>query len=267
MTETAEGIGFGGLLGGLAADGDGFVLALPESWTQGRTAYGGLTAALCVEAARRGLPGLPPLRAAQFAFAGPASGTLRVTPRLVRQGRSAAVVAVDLDGEAGPAVRAILTHGAARESAIAHARLPAAAAPAPDACQPFFPRGMGPRFAVNFDVRFAGGSIPFSGGEPDMAVWVRHRDAAGVDPVVALIAAADAPPPASMVSFRQPGPMSTMTWGLDLVAADPGPADGWRLVRTSSEQAADGYSAQAMTIFDAAGVPVAVARQTVAVFA
>ena len=47
---------------------------IPADWAQGRTAYGGLTAALCVEAAALVSSDLPPLRSAQFAFIGPAAG-------------------------------------------------------------------------------------------------------------------------------------------------------------------------------------------------
>ena len=43
---------------------------LPDTWMQGRTAYGGLTAAIALEAAMRSQADLPPLRSAQTAFVG-----------------------------------------------------------------------------------------------------------------------------------------------------------------------------------------------------
>ena len=61
-----------------------------EDWLQGRTLFGGLSAALAVEASERAFPDLPPLRSAQFAFAGPAEGELRLEPKMLRRGRSAA---------------------------------------------------------------------------------------------------------------------------------------------------------------------------------
>ena len=48
---------------------------IPETWKQGRTAYGGLTAALCLQAAMPLAGGLP-VRAAQVAFVGPVNGTV-----------------------------------------------------------------------------------------------------------------------------------------------------------------------------------------------
>jgi acyl-CoA thioesterase len=258
--------GFSALLGGLAAEGDGFALDLPESWTQGRTAYGGLSAALCVEAARLTFPDLPPLRALLVSFAGPASGRLTAKARLVRRGKSAAVMEAAVDGEAGPATRALLTYGAARASGVTHGDLVAPAVPGPDGSESYLGRAQGPRFAENFEMRLAAGNRPMSGGDPRMTLWCRHRDASGTDPATAFVALPDAPPPAAMASFTAPAPISTMSWSLDF-AAPPPPPDDWVLVETVSDSAADGYSVQSSRFFDANGHAIALARQTVAVFA
>jgi hypothetical protein len=106
---------FSTMMGTLDAAADGFTISLPADWLQGRTAYGGLSAALCLQASLRALPGLPPLRSAQFAFVGPATGELHIRPSVLRQGKSAAFVGVDLEGEAGLAVRATLCFGAGRD--------------------------------------------------------------------------------------------------------------------------------------------------------
>jgi hypothetical protein len=61
--------------------------ALSVQRAQGRTTYGGCSAALCLEAAKRllrdqrhsaGAAELPPLRSAQVAFVGPAGGDVKV---------------------------------------------------------------------------------------------------------------------------------------------------------------------------------------------
>ena len=60
---------------------DGFTLGIPQTWHQGRTAYGGFSAALALEAARLiggeqlGEGKLPPLRSALVSFAG---GAMRI---------------------------------------------------------------------------------------------------------------------------------------------------------------------------------------------
>ena len=103
---------------------------IPADWAQGRTAYGGLTAALCVEAAGLVSTELPPLRSAQFAFIGPAAGQLHATPTVLRRGKSATYVGVDLAGDDGIATRAMLCFGATRPSRLTYDALPAPAVPA-----------------------------------------------------------------------------------------------------------------------------------------
>ena len=194
-------------LDGLGQDGEDFHIDAPEGWTQGRTLYGGMTAALCAEAARRRFPELAPLRSAQFAFTGPAAGRLRFQPSLIRQGRSSAFVAVDGWAEAGHAVRALLAYGADRESGVRHDSAAAPGVAAPEHCPPFFeaPRG---GFFQNFEMRLAEGARPVTpGADPAFTVWVRHLDDAGVDPAVSLLALADSLPPAAMVAFPAPAPL------------------------------------------------------------
>lgn len=250
-----------------------YALDAPPEWSQGRTLYGGMTTALCFHAAQKARPDLPPLRSAQVAFVGPASGHLRFTPSVLRQGKSSVILGVDCfsvaegRADAGMAARAIFTCGAGRDSSIAHDFSVRPQLPGPDACPPFAePGAFTPTFLQNFDVRRAAGLAPVSGGgNPDFTVWVRHLDDTGFDPVVALLALADVPPPAAMVQFKAFAPISTMTWSIDLF--HPFSPSAWYLLRSQSEQAAQGYSLQAMEIWNEAGARVAVARQMVAIFA
>ena len=254
------------VLAALVPDGEAWTIDAPAGWGQGRTLYGGMTAALCWAAAVRALPDLPPLRSAQFAFIGPAAGRLLLTPRLLRRGRSAAVVEVVAMGEAGEAARAIFTCGAPRVSAVTHDR-----APAPKVCAPldginmFPPDGLGPSFSKRFEVRGAGGGFPYGGGDPDLLAWARLREAAGCDPVAAMLAIGDVLAPAAMVVFPTPGVISTMNWSLDIDRI-PEDAAGWTLISSSSETAADGYSRQAMQAWGEDGRRLWAGRQTVAVF-
>src|ERR1700753_3113663 len=89
---------------------------IPEDWLQGRTTFGGMTAALCVAAAERLVPDLPPLRSAQFTFIGPVGGDVTIHPRLMRRGRSSAFVAVELRINGEPGTHSLLSFGAARDS-------------------------------------------------------------------------------------------------------------------------------------------------------
>ncbi|MGA9796247.1 MAG: thioesterase family protein [Rhizomicrobium sp.] len=259
---------FSELMARIAKDGDVFRATLSDDWLQGRTAYGGLSAALCLEAALRSVPDLPPLRSAQFTFIGPAAGPLTVTPTVLRRGKSSVFMGADLAGEGGLATRAVLCFGVARPSAVAYQSLPMPRAEAIAGSAPFFDDKPTITFQQHFESRMAGGARPFTPEEvPEYLIWFRHRDENAREGLVPLIALADAPPPASMVMFRAPAPISTMTWTVDILSDRPATRDGWWLVRSSTETAHQGYSTQAMTVWNAQGEPVIAARQNVAIFA
>ena len=78
------------------------------------------------------------------------------------------------------------------------------------------------------------------------------------------VAIADALPPAAMSLIDGWGPISTTTWQLNVIHA--GPSDGWFLLESVADQAADGASAQYMAIWNHDGRAVATATQSVALF-
>lgn len=245
---------------------DGCAVTIPQDWQQGRTTYGGLTAALCVAAAQRAVPDLPKLRSALFSFIGPAGGDVRLEPATLRRGKNTVFMAVNLSGEAGLATQATLVFGAARDSALSHDALAMPACPAPESSPPFFGSFAGPVFARHFDYRNAGGASPASGGHPEYRIWLRHTDPALGDSAAALVAIADAPPPAAMALFAQWGPISTITWMIDLFDAPPADGTAWHLLTCSAEKVAHGYSTQHMAMWRADGTPLLIARQNIAIF-
>ncbi len=260
---------FTGLLAALAAEGDSFRTTISDDWLQGRTAHGGLSAALCLEAARRAVPELPPLRSAQFTLVGPAAGPLTITPSVLRRGKSAVFVGVDLLGEAGLAARASLSFGVARQSAIAYEALPMPKVKSVADSEYFFPEGRTAiSFQQHFESRLAGGVRPITpGAKPEYLIWYRHRDGGARTGIVPLIALADGPPPAIMVLFSQFAPISTMTWSLDILSDAPATTDGWWLIQSLATTAQQGYSTQAMMLWNADGKPTIAASQNVAIFA
>ncbi|MBO9708367.1 MAG: thioesterase family protein [Caulobacter sp.] len=255
------------LIDAIAATETGYVAHVTDDWKQGRTTYGGLSAALCVEAAQRAFAGAPPLRSAQFAFVGPAAGELAIQVKTLRQGKSTLFVGVDLLGEQGLATHGVLTFGAARASEVSHVDVPCPAVAPPDQCPSFFPenRAGAPHFSSQFEVRIAGGTRPLTGEAPEYLLWIRHLDPAATG-LSALIALADTPPPPAMALFPHFGPISTMTWSLDVVNPLAADDDGWRLLRSRAETIGEGYSTQEMHLWDARGRPLVLARQNVAVF-
>ena len=262
MTEFTE------LLEGFQRNGDAWTVTVSDDWLQGRTVYGGLGAALCLEATQRSIPDLPPLRSAQVSFAGPATGRLRIQSSVLRRGKSTVFASTDLSGDDGFATRAMLCFGAARPSTLTVDTVAAPTPKSPDQCPPFF-KGAPPflHFLQHIEGKSAGRNLPFSGAaEPDMTIWLRHRDPALKPSLVALLALADAPPPGVLAMAAKPGAISTMTWSIDLLTDEIKTDDGWWLVRVTADSAADGYTSQTMTVWNAKGEPTMISRQHVAMF-
>jgi acyl-CoA thioesterase len=246
-------------------DGAGDFMPPPE-WLQGRTVYGGLTAALALQAVLLDFTGaLPPLKSALISFVGPATGPLRFQTRLLRQGKSA--TSITADGFAGSDVclRAEFLFAAPRPSQVRHDYYSIPQVRRPDDYAPINAGGKAPASLGNFDLRPTGTALPMSGASyPELVAWVRHEDATDVDPAIALIALADSLPPAAIATLTDMVPFSSMMWTLDL--PHPAQPNVWHLMRSTSQRARDGYSFQTMEVWDEGGALVLSGSQTVAVF-
>jgi acyl-CoA thioesterase len=242
-------------------------VTIPGEWMQGRTTYGGMSAALCLETARRAFPDLPPLRSALVSFIGPAGGAVEGRAKILRQGKSVTFVEADVHGEKGIATRCAFAFGGARPSKWNRNFTPAPDMPPPDACQPFRPPEGGPiNFGHHFDARLAKGGVPVTGSkEHDLFVWVRHEDSKA-EGIVALMALADMPPPALMPMFTELAPISSMTWMVNVLTDAPKTKDGWWLLESRAENASQGYSSQDMLVWNCDGELVIAGRQSVAIF-
>ena len=90
----------------------------PATWSQGRTLYGGMSAALCYVAARSVSETELPIRSAMFSFVGPSGGVVRGEAEVMRKGRSTVMAEASLIAPEGIGTRALLAFGAARNSQI-----------------------------------------------------------------------------------------------------------------------------------------------------
>ncbi len=255
------------LISSLRFDEDGSAtITIPETWMQGRTTYGGLTAALCLEAAKP-FASNTPIRTAQVAFVGPVGGEVRFTPRLLRQGKNTVFVSVDAETETGFAAQCIFGFGKTRDSQLAFQHLPMPEIPAPDEAESFFREGPRPGFTQNFNMKGVLGNPPVSGsGDPTIGLWLRNKDDAAPADATAILAIADCPPPAALSMLSSFAPVSSMTWMAEFLTEDFTTENGWYFAQSTADTAKDSYSSQAMTLWNSTGAPVMVGRQTVAVF-
>lgn len=253
------------VLAGAETRQDGFALSIPPDWHQGRTAYGGFSAALALAAAMRVGEELPPLRSAQVSFVGPLAGDVAVSARKLRAGRNATWIAAEIAREGGVGLLASFVFMGPVPSALHISDRPVPSdLIAPDEAQAV-PTELSPIFLrSHFDVRFA---VPRSAEEqPELCWWVRLREREGIDPMVGLLACADGLPPGVLPLLDARSPVSSMTWQCNLLTPEPRTRDGWWLLRSHGDYAENGCSSQTMEIWNADGAPIMAGMQSVAVF-
>ncbi|WP_375420239.1 thioesterase family protein [uncultured Sphingomonas sp.] len=237
---------------------------IPDAWLQGRTSYGGLSAALALHVAQHSDVDLPPLRSALVAFIGPLSGEITIRATRLRRGRNAAFIQVDVESEAGLGLRATFVFMGPVESKVDHRVGTAPDFPMPTPEDKVFNGLAAVSFTQNFEMLdLRDGTL----GPTEWLRWVRLADRDGVDPTVELICIADCLPPAALKLIGGPAPVSSMTWQLNLLGAKPRTENGWWLLRASSDHAKDGSSSQTMAIWNSDGTPIADQMQSVAIFA
>ena len=236
---------------------------IPDNWLQGRTAYGGFSAALALHAAQHSDVDLPPLRSAQVAFIGPLSGPITIRAQRLRRGRNATFVQADVESEAGLGLRATFVFMGAVESRVDFRQGEPPAFEKPGGDTRTF-KGHAGFFTQNFEfLDLRDGAV----GAAEWLRWVRLDEREGLDPIVELIAVADCLPPAAFKLLGGPAPVSSMTWLLNVLGPQPRTQDGWWLLRANADYASAGSSSQQMAIWNSDGEAVAEQMQSVALFA
>jgi acyl-CoA thioesterase len=240
---------------------------LPESWKQGRTAYGGLSAALLLARARGDHPELPPLRSALVNFTAPVTASPDIRTEVLRQGRNVTTIYARADVEERAVCTATFSFGLSRES---HLSVECAApdSPAPDQCTPYTKDDSAfvPLFLRNFETRLIEGTRPMEGGTKGyLRMWARHSDPASRNGETSLLCLADILPPATFPIMKKMGPVSSMTWICNFLR-EPTTQDGWYMVDADLTAAREGYSSQVMRIWNTDGELVVEGMQSITIF-
>ena len=234
-----------------------------DDWMQGRSAFGGLQAAVALRAMRTLVDA--PLRTLQMTFIAPVGPGVRARARVMRAGKNATHVEARLGAEGETQALVVGVFGARRDSIVRHDVDTAIAMPI--LSRPRFAPGAMPKFMQHFDVALLAGAAPFTNARVDRAVYQLglHDDAPMSE--AHLLAFADFVPPVALSWMPGPVPGASMTWMLEMLIDDLAgwPLDGWR-ADTRMLAAAGGYTSQATTIYAPDGTAVALSQQSMVVF-
>ncbi|MGX7953428.1 acyl-CoA thioesterase [Tsuneonella sp. HG249] len=254
---------FANLIDAVPADNRPVTLQGAENWMQGRTLFGGASAALALAAARKAMPDLPPFRAAQVGFVAPVGSTLAFSVGIVRQGRNVTQVRSDIACDGKLALTALMLFGDPREPNAVHPAGKADPWPgAPEDCEELpSPTNY---FTQNLEIRRA--QDERGPGVPMVRRWVRLKDREGLDPVVMAIVLGDALPPGSMRVMQRQGPLSSINWSFNLLDPEAKTRDGWFLAEAASDHADHGYSSERLRLWNADGEQVLAGMQAAAIF-
>ncbi len=258
---------FSAILDTVVRAGDGWQAQVSEDWLQGRSAFGGLQAALAWRAMRELAPADWSLRTLQTTFVAPVpAGTLRIAAQVLRTGKNALQIEARLlDGDATLCLL-VGVFGAARASAVALAPTqPAIEAQAPRSF-PFI-AGLTPNFTQHFEANWLHGGFPYSGStDPQQVIELSLRDQATVE-AGHVLAMTDFVPPVALSMFREPVAGSSLTWMVELLRDryDDLALSRWR-VDARMLAARDGYTEQDVMLWGPRGEPVALSRQCMVVF-
>ncbi|HEY0285464.1 MAG TPA: thioesterase family protein [Pseudomonas sp.] len=247
-------------------------VTIPREWSQGRSCFGGLMAALLFEAMRGKVSAGRLVRSLAITFVGPPMPDvpIRFEVEILREGKAVSQVLgrATQDGEVMTLIQG--SFGAPRESMIAVKAEPAPVfKPVEEVAQfPFIP-GVMPEYLRFIEMRWALGGMPFSNTKsPAIGGYARLKDVEKERLSEAhLLVLVDTWPPALLPHLNKPAPGSSLTWTIEFVQPLPElTTHDWTQYRAVIEHARDGYGHTAAALWAPNGELVAISRQTVVVF-
>lgn len=200
----------------LAATNDEIVVA--DSWAQGRTVYGGLSAGLLCDAVSRGIEPDRRLRYLKVGFLRPLATDMpfRIEVEDVSAGRTVIVRSARIvqDGTDRVTAHANFITGLQSDVEVRTFRAP-----------PLKPRGAEgtlrmrgpgfPAFTQYFDFHATTDGLPFHGNEaPELGGWMRFDAPPETMTPSHLVCLIDAWPPAPVTHYTKVVPLSSITWGI-----------------------------------------------------
>ncbi|WP_100658272.1 acyl-CoA thioesterase [Alteromonas flava] len=246
-------------------------LALNDTWAQGRTVYGGVSAGIAYAVAKPLVSDDRVLRSMSVNFVGPLvyDSAFTVIAKTLRSGKNVSQLQVQILQQDKVCLAALICFGVGRASKLKVNKGLTHALPEPQKAKfiPQIPK-VTPRFLRHFDLSIEEGGVPFMNGKKSHYYgWMRFKQAPSVITDVHLITLIDAWPPTLLQQLKWPAPASTVSWNIEFLHPHrPVQPTDWFAYKAETRQAGEGYGHTEANIWDAAGELIALSRQTVAVF-
>ncbi|MDT0594178.1 acyl-CoA thioesterase [Glaciecola petra] len=246
-------------------------IIVEKDWSQGRTIYGGLSAALLYAAAKPYVDNERLLRSMTCNFVGPllSQQAFTISVEIIRAGKNVSQVQARAIQDGKICVVSQFCFGQSRESKIEVLNHEVSNMPLPKKGKfiPQIPK-VTPKFLKHFELAFTDGGVPFTGQKAShIHGWMRYKTTPKTLSDAHIIGIIDAWPPTVLQMLRWPAPASTVSWNLEFIHPHrPLNPEDWFAYKVNTRQAAGGYAHTEATIWDSHDEVIALSRQTVAVF-
>ena len=196
--------------------------AIDSSWGQGRSVFGGLSAALVLShiEAQTGLNDKD-LRSINVHFCAAiiSEENCQLNYQVLSQGKSIYQIQGQLLQNGQVKTQLMACFGSARESNAIIKQSNATELPAVNKGFKFpYLKGVTPELVQKVDMRLTSKDMPFSGSEKsEVHGWMRFEDQPNTFSDAGILALIDAWPPAVLTTLQQPAPASTITWNIEFI--------------------------------------------------
>ena len=250
-------------------------LSIDSSWGQGRTLFGGLSAALALNKARQSIKPQRPLRSLSVNFSGQvlADSPFHLTQQILSDGKSISQSNGQVVQNGRIVTQVCALFGVGRESSI-EVNSPKVELPKLGTKQRFgYIKGLTPEFVQHFEFEYCKGQFPFSNSPAnELAGWVRFKEAGSEFTEAHLIALIDSWPPTVLQKLESLAPCATVSWNIEIVQPlsllkQPLLGVNWLYYDAEIKQAHHGYVHTEAKIYTPDGILLALSRQLVAIYA
>lgn len=255
----------------LVKQSDGNNLIITNDWAQGRTVFGGLSAAIVFAAARAKVSSERLIRSFSCNFVGPffVEQDYSLVVEILREGKNVSTIQSSIKQNGKICVHAQSIFGGPRQSKllVENNDTHAMSLPKKPTFMPAIPK-LTPKALKNFELAFTDGGLPFKGSKnTSVGGWMRFKKRPQEMSISHLIALIDAWPPTLLQMLRLPAPASTMTWTINFVQAiDELSTTEWFAYQSKTRHYADGYGITDANIWDQDGRLLAMSNQIVTLF-
>jgi acyl-CoA thioesterase len=244
----------------------------PKIWSQGRTAFGGVTAGVLYAAMQKLISNKDGLRAYTTNFVGPVTPdeAVQINIEVLRRGTNVTQILGRVIQNQKTCVLCQGVFGVSRPSEVKVNNSGTHHLTSPESGQrlPNIPN-ITPHYLSNFELSIEQGSIPFTHSSThSYGGWMRYKEAPSQFSIAHLIAIIDSWPPTVLQMLNKPSPSSSVSWHIDMLGTeDCLKGADWLAYEAQTKQASEGYAHTEAMVYNADKKVIALSRQTIAVFA